>query len=292
MTTTSPLKFQPDPFQLSQMPSLRDGYVPRFLYRIHTPDTYGHTSLSSITPQAVASGGVNATHDIFTWDRKAAAKLLNIQLRWWDYNDPYECNLVCWTSSLLFALQYGFHRARQDNPDRYDLSDVTLLIIDTRGMPKGVFVKDLELIAAFAKCSNPYCEKNLPFLQQLRQGSRGYYFGECLSQGHLKIAGICSQTTMQDLVKSGLFELVPEFENQASWTQWANRVIELRTPFHNAIDVNQSDPFEVRRAIVIAETCFPGRWALPVAVMLLALKPRMKKDRVILDAFASLYSGQ
>lgn len=289
MTTTPPLLFQPDPFQLSQMPSIRDGYIPRFLFRIYTPDNYGHMSLSSVTPQAVISRGLNTTRDIFTWDRKAAAKLLNIQLRWWDYDNPSDCSLVCWTSSLLFALQYGLHRARQGNPDKYDLSDITLLIIDTRSIPKGIFVKDLELIAAFAKYSDPYCEKNLLYLQQLRQGR--YYFGEYLSQGRLEIFGICAQTTMKNLVESGFFEVMPDFEDQVSWNLWANRVVELRAPFNDAIDISQSNHYEVRRAITIAESCFPGRWALPVAVMLLALKPRMNKDPVILNAFASLYSS-
>jgi hypothetical protein len=160
-------------------------------------------------------------------------------------------------------------------------------------MPDGVFVKDLELIDAFANYSDPMLKENLSYLQQLRQGSRGYYFGEYLSQGYLGIDGICSQATMQDLIENGLFELMPEFEDQASWDLWANRVIQLRDPFRGGtIGINRSDHSEVRRAISIAETCFPGRWALPTAVMLLALKPRMNKDRVILDAFAAMYSGK
>lgn len=96
---------------------------------------------------------------------------------------------------------------------------------------------------------------------------------------------------MQDLLESGLFELMPEFEDQVSWNSWANRVVELRAPFNKAMDISQSNHYEVRRAITIAESCFPGRWALPVAAMLLALKPRVTKDPVILNAFASLYSG-
>ncbi|OAL01546.1 hypothetical protein IQ06DRAFT_220781 [Phaeosphaeriaceae sp. SRC1lsM3a] len=160
-------------------------------------------------------------------------------------------------------------------------------------MPDGVFVKDLDLIDAFAKYSDPMLKENLSYLQQLRQGSRGYYFGEYLSQGYLGIDGICSQATMQDLIGSGLFELMPEFEDQASWNLWANRVIQLRDPFRGGtIGITPSHDYEVRRAILIAETCFPGRWALPTAVMLLSLKPRMNKDRVILDAFAAMYSEE
>jgi hypothetical protein len=101
----APLLFQPDPFRLSQMPSLWDGNIPRFLFRIHTPNSYGQTSLSEVIPQsAVVANGVEEMQDIFTWNPEEAARILNIQMRWWDYEDPLECNMVCWTSSLLFAL--------------------------------------------------------------------------------------------------------------------------------------------------------------------------------------------
>ncbi|KAF1969656.1 hypothetical protein BU23DRAFT_512819 [Bimuria novae-zelandiae CBS 107.79] len=290
MTTSSPLLFQPDPFRLSQMSSLQDGNIPRFLFRIHTQNCYGQTSLSEVLPKACALNGVRATQDVFAWDRKDAARILNIHLRWWDYNDPSECTLVCWTSSLLFALQYGLHRARRSNPDRYEPSQITLLIIDTQSIPKGAFVKDLEIIDAFSSYSDPSVTRNLDYLQQLRLGSKGYYFGEYLSQGYLDIKGICSQATMQDLIDSGLFRLMPELQSKDSWDKWADRVIELRKPFSEPNNVNQAKQSDVRRAIVIAERCFPGRWALPVAAMLLALKPRIDKDGVILDAFASMYS--
>ncbi|KAF3032321.1 hypothetical protein E8E12_002369 [Didymella heteroderae] len=290
MTTTSPLLFQPDPFQLSQMPTLRDGNIPRFLFRIHTPNSYEQTSLSAVVPQAVILNGAKATQDVFTWDRKAAAKLLNTQLRWWPYRDPSDCNLICWTSSLLFVLQYGLHRARQGNQDGYQFSQITLLILDTRSLPDGVFVKDLELIDAFAHHSDPAIRENLAYLRELRQSSRGYYFGEYLSQGRLDINGICSQATMQNLIDSGLFKLMPELESKESWNKWADRVVELRGQFNIHNNVGLSDRPDVRRAITIAETCFPGQWALLVAVMLLALKPRMNKDRIVVGAFAAMYS--
>ena len=69
------------------------------------------------------------------------------------------------------------HRARQDNQDGYDPSNIALLLIDTRSTPDGVFVKDLDLIDAFATYSDPMLKKSLSYLQQLRQGPRGYCFG-------------------------------------------------------------------------------------------------------------------
>lgn len=292
MTTTSPLLFQPDPVQLDHMPTLRGGHIPTFLFRVHTPNSYGQTSLSAVVPRAVLHNGAKAAQDIFEWDRKTAAKLLNIQLRWWPYTEPSDCNMVCWTSSLLFVLQYGLHRARQGNPDGYQLSQITLLILDTRSLPDRVFVKDLELIDAFAHHSDPAVRENLAYLRKLRQGSKGYYFGEYLSQGRLDINGICAQATMQNLTDSGLFKLMPGLESKESWNKWADRVVQLRGEFNVYNNVRLSDHSDVRRAIAIAETCFPGRWALPVAVMLLALKPRISKDHIVLGAFAAMYSSK
>jgi hypothetical protein len=159
-------------------------------------------------------------------------------------------------------------------------------------MTNGIFVKDLDLIDAFANYSDRNLKKNLAFLRKLRHGSSGHYFGEYISQGCLDINGICSQATIQDLIDGGLFQIMPKLENKDSWDGWANRVIELRAPFSALKNASLSIHSDVRRAIAIAETWFSGRWALPVAVMLLALKPRMDKDHVILDAFAAVYSAK
>jgi hypothetical protein len=167
MTVSSPLLFQPDPFLLTKMPSFRHNNVPRFLFRVHTPESYSQTSLTEVVPQASAHNAARAEQDIFTWDRRDAARILDVQLRWW------------------------LHR---------DASDY--------------------------------------------------------------------------------------------WDQWANRVVELRKPFSETDKGKTTEHYEVRTAIVIAERCYPGRWALPVATMLLALKPRMHNDCVILDGFASTYSGK
>lgn len=284
MTTTSPILFQPDTFRLSQMPTLRDGNIPRFLFRIHTPDSYGQTSLSAVVPQAVIHNGAKATQDIFTWDRKAAAKLLNTQLRWWPYRDPSDCNLVCWTSSLLFVLQYRLHRSRQGNQDGYQFSQITLLILDTRRLPDGVFVKDLELIDAFAHHSDPAIRDNLAYLWELRQSSRGYYFGEYLSQGRLNINGVCSQATMQNLIDSGLFKLMPELESKESWNKWTDRVVELRSQFNVHNNIGLSDRSDVHRAIAVAETCFPGKGRLTCKITEIEFRLKMSDYVLVVHA--------
>ena len=56
---------------------------------------------------------------------------------------------MSWTSSLLFALQYGLYRHQIDY-DEVDLSQVLLFVLDTRDFPRGTFVKDVEIIKVFA----------------------------------------------------------------------------------------------------------------------------------------------
>jgi hypothetical protein len=133
------------------------------------------------------------------------------------------------------------------------------MVIDTRDMPRFAFVKDLEIIDSFSVYSDHHVQRNFAGLQQLRLGSMGYYFDEYLSQGYLDIGGKCSQATMQELIDSGLFRLMPEMEGKDSWNRLANRVIELRRPFNETVNLNQTKNSDVRRAIVIAERCIPGR---------------------------------
>ena len=73
------------------------------------------------------------------------------------------------------------------NPGEYKLSQITLLIVDTRNIPHGTFVKDLDLLKVFSEYSDPNLELNLAYLETMRLGSRGYYFGEYLSQDRLHL---------------------------------------------------------------------------------------------------------
>lgn len=55
--------------------------------------------------------------------------MLYIHLRWWGtLSDPD--NLVSWTSSLLFALQYVFYR-HYSSKDGSSLDTIDLCVVDT-----------------------------------------------------------------------------------------------------------------------------------------------------------------
>ncbi|KAL9591201.1 MAG: hypothetical protein Q9179_007961 [Wetmoreana sp. 5 TL-2023] len=298
MTASSPddtpangaaLPFQPKPDQLHQMPLFERNDVPRYLFRVYGPNTAGETTDSNIIPPA-STCGPEKRQDIFRLQPREAARRLNEHLRW-KRSHERECNLMSWTRSLLFALQHGLRRHHKD-PNKPALSQISLLILDTRGFPRGTFIKDMEIMEVFAPYTDPNQSNDLENFFQFRKSDRGYYFGEYLTQGDMDIRGRCVVTNMQRLIEAGLFELKPELGDKSKWGQWANRVIYLREPFEASQDAPTTTHVEVRKAIAIAGACFGDHWDFPVATMLLALKRRNRKDPVIIDGFAAMFAGK
>lgn len=66
------------------------------------------------------------------------------------------------------------HRACCDSPD---LSQIFLLILDTRGFPKGKFIKDMEIMEVFGHIESPPSPFAATMLEQDRGGldSAGQY---------------------------------------------------------------------------------------------------------------------
>ncbi|KAL8696307.1 MAG: hypothetical protein Q9201_007726 [Fulgogasparrea decipioides] len=298
MTASSPddtpangaaLPFQPKPDQLHQMPLFERNDVPRYLFRVYCPNTAGETTDSNIIPPA-STCGPEKRQDIFRLQPREAARRLNEHLRWWRSHER-ECNLISWTRSLLFALQHGLRRHHTDL-NKPALSQISLLILDTRDFPRGTFVQDMEIMELFVPHTDSCQPYNLKNLLQLRKSDKGYYFGEYLTQGDMDVKGRCVVTNMQSLIDAGLFELKPELEDKSKWDEWADRVVCLRKPFKTSQDTPTATHTEVRKAITVATACFGAGWDFPVATMLLALKRRKRKDPVIIDGFAAMFAGK
>ncbi|KAI4234584.1 MAG: hypothetical protein LQ349_003694 [Xanthoria aureola] len=247
------------------MPLFQQNFVPTYLIRVYAPNSAGQTTRSYVIPPASNRDQVDLQQDIFTLPRQEAATRLN---------EHFRC-------SLLFAIQYGLYKHRGNHFVKPDLSKISLLLLDTRDVPEGTFIKDLEIMETFSAYSDPKVKKNLKDLVDFRRDNRGYYFGEYLTQGDVDIEGKCVVTNMQRLIDTGLFELIPNFRDESKWTVWSNRVLQLRKPFNTPQDARTTIHAEVRNAMAIAVACFGGRWVFPVATMLLALEPRKKKDPVI-----------
>ena len=260
--------------------------IPTFLFRLHAPGTVGTTTTTEVTSPAYNGGDTGKKRGLFQKPPAEAAELLNAHL-WWQPRHEGECNLMSWSSSLLFLLQYGLHRHSKDH-DRPGLSDVHLLTLDTRQFPKGTFIQDLEAIKAFGGYMYSEDHQNLRNLQNLRMSE--YYFGEYLSQGRLDISERCSQTSMKQLIDMGLFKLCPMLAENSQWNLWAKRVVLIRKGF--ADEAEATDKTSVRTAITMAQMCFGADFALPLAVMLLSLKNRKIDDWAVLDGVRSMFTGE
>lgn len=132
------------------------------------------------------------------------------------------CNLMSWTNSLFFALQYSLYRHKTDC-DEVDRSQVLLFVLDTRDFQRGTFVENVEIINVFASHPDGSELKNF--------NGRARYFGEYLTQGRSKISGKSSITNMQSLINAGLFKLEPRLEDSSKWEKLANTIVCLREPF-------------------------------------------------------------
>ena len=187
---------------------------------------------------------------------------------------------------LEYPTQYGLYRhGHTTRFARCGLRDLRILVIDTKEFPAGTFLRDMEAIEAFP----PTCVEGQD-LVDWRRGNK--YFGEYLSQGSLHIEGHGVQVSMQTLIDNGLFDLLPGLDDEDSWTYWANRVVQLRAPFNNITAPSATYKLALRKAIMLAGSCFEGRWSLPMTLFLLSLTPRLDNDTIIISGILALFTGK
>lgn len=288
---TNPHIFRPE--QRDPQHRIRNSFdkIPRYLFRLHTHTSAGTTTVFDVASPAedLAKAGKVKIKDLFQLPPGEAAGVLDRHLKWDKAHEP-TCNLMSWTSSLLFVIQYGLYRHRKDR-DHPKLSEVFLLVLDTTGYPKGTFVRDLEAIGAFQEYS-----PDLQSRHRLRT-SLGYYFGEYLTQGRTGVEGKCKQISIQRMIDLGLFELCPNLGERRYWEQWANRVIlirrsQLQELYREEYRDEPSKESEVRLAITIAQGCFGDHWTFPIAAMLLSFRHRPKDDSTIVQGLRAMFTSE
>lgn len=100
--------------------------------------------------------------------------------------------------------------------DKSPISEIQVIVIDTRQFPKNTFVKDRDYIEALFPNVDIFPKEKFVFNLRKRQTKRGkdYYFGEYLSQGDLNLEGRYVQTTIDKLIKLGLFDVQDAFGNK------------------------------------------------------------------------------
>ncbi|KAI3571765.1 hypothetical protein IWW34DRAFT_824575 [Fusarium oxysporum f. sp. albedinis] len=277
------------PFYPSSNLATKLNNTPRYLFRI-----YSHASAGKNSSEWMKSIDAleNNMTDIFARDNAAnIAITLNEHLRW----EPKSCGdpFISWTTSLLVAIEYAIYKHKTE---------------DTTMFPKGVFIRDLDLIEEFYdKVPNSqqimvkgvyhtWEARGLDNFRHLRNKrhktySGVYYFGEFLSQGQTNMTGRSSTVTCDKIINNDLFTMLPQFqaELEDSKIQWAEAVVKSRQSFYMDIGPEATSACEFVEAAKIALN-FGTVWFLPVLANLLALRPRAAQDPGILDQISGLFS--
>lgn len=257
--------------------------IPTYLFRLTAPATDGTTNETNVCPPAPRNKNFL---DLSSCD---AANYLYQHLK--PVNGHQDsCNFMSWSSSLSFLIQYAFYRSRTWWTDR-NFKDIKLLVIDTRKLPKGIFAKDMDLLEFLSSTCECKYHEDLKYFTRLRKSN--YYFGEYLTQGTLNLLdGYCKQVNFGEMVGLGLFDLLPDvLKDEQNWENWAKPVKSSRIPFFSSNHDETTLEDEVDVAMSIAKTLFRGPWSLPVAAMLLGLKPRQRNDPIIINGFIDNYGG-
>ncbi|KAH0421920.1 hypothetical protein CcaCcLH18_13135 [Colletotrichum camelliae] len=195
-------------------------HTPRYLFRVWSPhNSMGTTGIYYVSSPLADSDSLNRHRNLLDQPAKEAAENLNRHLRW---KTSYETktNLVSWTSSLLFAIQYALYKWQQDKRTR-----VRILMVDTAPYPKGTFIRDLEAMRCLKNRSLP-----LKKLYNLRTGQNRYDFGEYLSQNIIRVTGNSGVIWLEKLIASDLTvpNICPYFDSEEDWSTLAKRVLRIR----------------------------------------------------------------
>ncbi|KAG5811715.1 hypothetical protein H9Q74_013479 [Fusarium xylarioides] len=269
-----PTLFQPHQYSVSEesvtKPPKR---MPLYLFR-----TYDKYSMGLNTDKVIASllsqRDEASRHkvDILSMDRQEASEMLHHHLNKGRFSTFETRNIVSWSSSLMFVIQYANYRFC--NPGFGPPGEIHICALDTSKFPRGQFARDKWLLNWFS--SARFSDEEMRF-RNLRFNRPEFNNGEYLSQGKLDIEGRSCTLSVQGLVNAGLWDLYPDFNvDDAEATDpvrkdWAKYVEYLRQEWLVTRTTTQA---EVRCALNIAQECFTDFDQDDTALLLLCFRER------------------
>lgn len=240
--------------------------VPRYLFRTFDGNSSGVNDGNVIASTASEyDRRQDSRNDILGLEKHVAAELLYAHLKAKSpFSGDISDNLMSWTSSLLFAIQYAIWRTQYGGNSA---STVKICAIDTREFPIGQFMRDIALLEAYRPAAGQAESQFFDF----RLNCNEYYNGEYLSQGSLDHTSRSCMMSLEQLVKAGLHQLYPEFKDKAGRHSWTNRVKDLRSSWET---VHATTGRDVKLAIAIGRKCFGHFELCDIASLILTLKNR------------------
>lgn len=253
--------------------------VPQYLFRTFDGKSSGVNDdnvIASMTTVSTSPG--HSRIDLLSLPSDKATDMLHKHLNKSCCDGEDSDNLMSWTSSLLFAIQYAIFRC---NKFGCDPADIKICAIDTRKFPHGQFARDMWLLQAYRQTAIEVGGHTQNFFR-FRLDDERYHNGEYLSQGSVSHAGRSCVVSLKNLEESGLYDLYPEFADIQGKIKWTNRVLELRQGW----SVEQrTTPQEIQLASMVTRKCFTNMEGMDMVLILLSFKARKIRGKVSIITF-------
>jgi hypothetical protein len=260
-----PTLFYPPASRKNQ--SLRFDAIPQYLFRTFDADSSGKNDENVIASTASVFGPHERSRiDLLALHEDKAAHLLHKHLTKGCFSGECSDNLMSWTSSLLFAIQYAVWRLQCRG--RHS-SDIKICAVDTGRFPRGQFARDTWLLEAYKLNANQ--DDPAQDFFRFRLEDERFYNGEYLSQGAVNHAYRSCVVSLESLIQAGLFQLYPKFEDVQGSKKWAYRALDLRQIWS---EEQRTTDLEIKLALKVAGNCFSRFEACDIASILLAFKNR------------------
>lgn len=267
-----PTLFQPKEDSVTKPPT----QTPRYLFRAWDNNSTGANGEDVIA--SIYSKDDKADRhkiDIFSMNYRKASEMLHHHLSKGPFTSLVTDNLVSWSSSLMFVIQYANWRLcnTRCNPQ----NDVRICAVHTAKFPRGQFAKDMWLLKSFRDAK--FRPEEL-WIRNLRLDGTGYDNGEYLSQGILHIQGRSKTLSVLALKDAGLWELYPAFKIDGAEPtdpvrkDWTKYIKYLRQKW---LDTRKTTKTEVQCALNIAQKCFENFDQDDMALLLLSFRERTLK---------------
>ncbi|KAI0879042.1 hypothetical protein GGS24DRAFT_515210 [Hypoxylon argillaceum] len=273
-----PTLFYP-PESCTSIPS-GDKFVdaPPYLFRVFDQRSAGKSNNDVIASQMSISEELREQSriDMLSLDARLATERFHSHIhaeKLFDRRDDSE-NLMSWTSSLLFALQYAIFRS-SSKISNVTTRDVQICAVETKRFPPGQFVSDMWLLPIYHQTAQEIGGETESFLK-FRYNNEEYYNGEYFSQGLVDHSGRSCVVSLEALIHSGLYDLYPQLNDRYGKYKWSKRVLELREVWDKQQRTMRQ---EMEQAVSIAKT-FSEPAELDIALILLTFKNRQYNSMI------------
>lgn len=260
---------------------------PPYLFRTFDPKSSGYTDENITMSPAAVRKLPHHDRDIFSLESDFAMEVLEKhQNPWRRKNKPPEPepnidNFTSWATSLLYVVQYAYHRRRL-----YGCSEdeIKIIAVDTSLFPPRTFIRSSAILEAYFRLVKRDDMRNTI---GTRLCGYTYTFGVFICQGTLVHHRHCDKAngptshiiSLADLRQNGLPTLYPELEDASGHAKWALTTIALRKIWHGD-ECGEVDRWKTTFEELQAATNLAVRWFKPpfdplkVAIYFLSFKRR------------------